>query len=214
MKIDLALTATRRADLLETAVASLERYLFPHFDVVRSIVNVDPIYGDADPVPIIERLPRRLTLTMPHQPDHATAVKRIWGASSAAWLLHWEDDYELLEPITPADLAGAAIQPIWHDEKRPHRLSRPKWAWKTPHGTSPRFLTGHYARRMAVLLERGLCPEKQVSREFPTELPLNRGAYDFARLWDGRYLLPKRGQVLARHHGRRWLRDNGVAADA
>ena len=185
--IDVSIVAGRRPDLLRTTMASFGELVFSNFNVGRVSINIDPIFGsdeDArDCADIVRRIfPDAVVLT-PERPSFCAAVKRLWQATEADFVLHLEDDWISLGRIGDEALrafADRAVQQVslhhadqnWdikakgHFHKRNNYLKLagikiPKFTSFPKFTTSPSFLRGDFARTCAGLLIEEFDPEKQ-----------------------------------------------------
>ena len=186
MTIDICVVAGRRPDLLEATLTDFQERCFRHLDVSRCLVNIDPIFGDADDatacLSIVQRLFPQATVFQPETPNFCSAVRRLWSNTSADYIFHLEDDWRTLTDLDQAILAPFAdpsIQQVslhtinqnWDIRRKGHLYQKrsfklfgvklPRLRTKPLFSTSPSVLRGDFARLAAGLLDPALDPEKQ-----------------------------------------------------
>jgi hypothetical protein len=199
LEIDVCLVSSRRPLLLRQTLKSFEQNLFRNFSIRRMIVNIDPIFGTEtdhrECVRLIREYDPEAIITEPSAPGFCLAVKRNWLASEADIILHIEDDWLLLKPVTQEDIACLQNHcdigqvcfnhanknwpvrqkgPACYGRRRltllglptPLRVRRPIFT------TSPSFLRGSFARSCAKLMDTSFDPEKQFFKG--VNLPLER----------------------------------------
>lgn len=225
---DLCIVCGRRPDLLERTLASFGQQVFRHFTFDRVLANIDPFCGtqqDGDEVArlITSRFPQA-TLFRPAEASFGAAVIRLWQATSADIVLHLEDDWIALEPITPQDvesrLAGrVAAVPLMTAEKhwgghslyqtrrKKYRLAGvPVWTRRVSRfSTSPCFLSGPFARACAAMMDARLDPEKQ----FYTGS--NPALERFSEQHDALFLVGKAGPNVIEDIGREWRDERNIS---
>lgn len=183
---DLTLVAGHRQALLSRTLESFARDVFPNFPIRRVIANIDRFMGDDAEGDRCEALIRRhfpdALIFRPETPDFASAVIRVWAATTAPRVLHLEDDWVALEPFGPD-----RIEPLFepdvgavtfmcknkHTRGLPHQTARRigKKRGKVvsdvlvnAFSTSPGVFDGKFLRDAAWRMEPGLDPEKQFYR--------------------------------------------------
>ncbi len=183
---DLTLVAGHRQALLSRTLESFARDVFPNFPIRRVIANIDRFMGGDAEGDRCEALIRRhfpdALIFRPETPDFASAVIRVWAATTAPRVLHLEDDWVALEPFGPD-----RIEPLFepdvgavtfmcknkHTRGLPHQTARRigKKRGKVvsdvlvnAFSTSPGVFDGKFLRDAAWRMEPGLDPEKQFYR--------------------------------------------------
>lgn len=186
--IDLTIVAARRPDLLAQTLESFHGKLFRHFQISRTLINIDPVWGDQNDSDACAAIAKKYfpdsTIFTPETPGFAAAVKRVWAHTQADVIFHLEDDWLLTEDIVPAildhfdDRSIAQISLVskekhwrrarrgdFHYVKRRPTLFGPiksPFRKKVPvFTTSPAFTRGDFARKWAALMDERLDPEKQ-----------------------------------------------------
>lgn len=180
---DVTLIAGRREGLLARTLESFGRDVFPHFPIRRLYANIDPFMGDAAEGDRCEALIRRhfpeAVIFRPETPGFAAAVIRTWSATTAPRVLHLEDDWIALEPITPAQvepLFGPNVSAVTflNENKRTRRRRHQTIGREVTRedgtvekvdinafSTSPGVFDGDFLREAARRMDPALDPEKQ-----------------------------------------------------
>jgi hypothetical protein len=185
--LELTIVATRRPDLLAATMESFQAKLLKNFKISRVSINIDPLWGDnqdeAQCCEIMRRYYPECVIYTPEQPGYAAAVQRLWSNTSADFIFHLEDDWNLAEDIQD-DIFSIFNDPLvmevslmckeknWDVKKRgPYHFAKIKhrilgiplpFYGKFPSFTvSPSFLRGDFARHWAGLMDSTRDPEKQ-----------------------------------------------------
>jgi hypothetical protein len=203
--IDISLVSGRRPDLLSKTLSSFSTRIFRHFDVSNFYANIDPIFGDkADEQAcidiIIEHFPRA-SINIPQTPSFGKAVSTLWRQGSERPLLHLEDDWIVLEDVTPESITdafspGVGMVAFAHKRRSPNepdfgtRLSKIKLLGITVRrrlfngwGTSPCFIRGGLSSRFGILINPELDPEKQVLHEKNPKLCRLQSSFKYRKIW-------------------------------
>ena len=219
---DVTLIAGHREALLARTLESFARDVFANFPIRRLIANIDPFMGDAAEGDRCEALIRHhfpdALIFRPEVPDFASAVIRAWSATTAPRVLHLEDDWVALEPITPdriepkfePDVGGVTFMSVnKHTRGLYHQTSR-RLVKKgrrvvedrlvNAFSTSPGVFEGGFLREAARRMKPGLDPEKQFFRQINPELEA--------------HALPMRCMFLRGTSHRELIRDIGREARA
>lgn len=192
MEHDVTLIAGHRVALLARTLESFTRDVFPNFALRRLIANIDPFMGDAAEGDRCEALIRDhfpdALIFRPETPDFASAVKRAWATTTAPRVLHLEDDWIALEPITPArteplfepDVGAVTFMSVnKHTRGLYHQTARRQVKQGrqviedflvNAFSTSPGVFEGDFLREAARRMKPGLDPEKQFYRQINPEL--------------------------------------------
>jgi hypothetical protein len=180
---DLTLIAGRREALLARTLASFGKDVFEHFPIRRVIANIDPFMGDDAEGDRCEALIREhfpdATIFRPETPGFAAAVVRIWKATTAPRVLHMEDDWIALEPITAEEVdrffrGDVAAVTFLNANKRTRRRRHQTVGREVTRedgtvekidincfSTSPGVFDGEFLREAARRMKPELDPEKQ-----------------------------------------------------
>ena len=232
---DITLIAGHREALLARTLASFADRVFRHFPIRQMIVNIDPFMGDAAEGDRCEALVRRLfpqaLVFRPDVPDFASAVARVWAATTAPRVLHLEDDWIALEDITPdrvEPMFGGDVRAVTfmtatkHTRGLYHQVSRR--VVKHPDGTtedvlvnafstSPGVFEGEFLRRSAALMRPKLDPEKQFYRQINADLEAHALPWRclFLRGADTRLLIEDIGRAARDEVGLEKVYSKGVS---
>lgn len=102
-KIDVAITATIRPDVLELTLSSFYKKFLHQFQATRLIVNVDPLGEEGraaeDVLAVCRRYSPEVVSRCPSQPSFGSAVEWCWDQVQSAVFLHLEDDWLLKKQI-------------------------------------------------------------------------------------------------------------------
>ncbi|MGL4237999.1 hypothetical protein [Tabrizicola sp.] len=180
---DVTLIAGHREALLARTLASFATEVFPNFPIRRLIANIDPFMGDAAEGDRCEALVRSYfpdaTIFRPETPEFASAVIRTWAATTAPRVLHLEDDWIALEPITAERVESLFRRKVsavtfLNASKRTRGFRHQTVRRVTKEGdqviedisinafsTSPGVFDGDFLREAARRMKPGLDPEKQ-----------------------------------------------------
>jgi hypothetical protein len=186
--IEITIVATRRPALLWATLESFQKRLFRHFEISRALINIDPIWGNQsdgeEGIRLVHQYFPGAVVFTPKTPNFTAAVQRVWAATTADFIFHVEDDWNITEDITPAILNhfkdpsiaqvslvskeknwDRAARGDFHYVKRRSTLLGPiKSPWRkkvTAFTTAPAFTRGDFARHWAALMNESLDPEKQ-----------------------------------------------------
>jgi len=189
---DVTLIAGHREALLARTLESFTRDVFPNFAIRRLIANLDPFMGDSAEGDRCEALIRKhfphALIFRPETPDFASAVIRAWSATTAPRVLHMEDDWLALEPISPDRIeplfepdvgavtfmcASKHTRGLYHQTsrrvvKKGRQLVEDKLV--NAFSTSPGVFDGAFLREAARRMKPGLDPEKQFFRQINPDL--------------------------------------------
>lgn len=226
-EIDLTLVSGRRPDLLARTLESFEANLFQNFRISQVFVNIDPFGGDqADQRACREIVLRHFpaaSITEPKAASFGQAVKALWSQVNADYVFHLEDDWIVLEPITPE-----RVFPLFEENVRAVSLMASDKNWngrslfqigfrrvrflgitlrKTPFNifsTSPGFLDGIFARQSAILMNPNFDPEKQFYSG------QNPALSEFAAPYRSRFMFGEEDLNVVRDIGRDWREKHGV----
>ncbi len=228
-KIDVTLVSGARPELLGPTLRSFREKVFRHFTIATCYANIDPFGGSEEDRQacrelILEQFPDA-RITMPEKPSFGQAVKTLWSQVQSPYVLHMEDDWEVLEDITPD-----RVFPLFEGNTRLVKLvskelgwngldqfyERPKKIkmfgvilWKTRRkvsvfGTSPGFFAGDFVRKASEMMNPDFDPEKQMRP--PINPPLVRYVSQFRCR-----LLPGLAQPnIIRDTGRDWRGQRGL----
>ena len=228
-KLDITLVSGARPALLAPTLASFSNRIFRHFDIGTCYANIDLFGGSKDDrrqcLAIIQDYFPTAKVTVPDQPSFGQAVKTIWSQVTSPFALHMEDDWEVLEDITPE-----RVFPLFDNDIKLVKLVSKELGWNgvdlyyerarktklfglilwksrrkmSVFGTSPGFFAADFVRTAASLMNPTFDPEKQMRPK--VNAPLFRYVSQFRCR-----LLP--GTVepdIIRDTGRDWRQTRGL----
>jgi hypothetical protein len=101
-RIDIAMTATRRPDILRVTIESFIKNVFKTTDGFRLILNVDPIGLDIDSVDVVAAAADYfddIVYNMPEEADFNTAFRWVLSKADSDLVFHLQDDWCAPRPI-------------------------------------------------------------------------------------------------------------------
>jgi hypothetical protein len=225
--IDVTLVCGRRPELLSQTLQSFQQMAFRYFRINRVYVNIDPFGGDV----VDHKKCRSLVLgyfpdAVISEPENASfgqAVKALWSQVTSPVVLHLEDDWLALEPITPdrvfplfkgrtraVKLVSKELQ--WNGRDEPRRrtekvkvLGLPIWKRKvSSFGTSPGFFSGNFVNQCSAFMTADLDPEKQQRTH------LNPALMNFTSRYECRVLPGTEQPEIILDIGRTWRDERGI----
>ena len=224
--IDIVMTATRRAEILERTLKSFKENLFGDYPA-RLIINIDPVGPDTEKAvtDVAYCYFNNLIVFCPDTPSFSKAFKRVWERAETDFVLHLEDDWELLAPVDMEEIVDIMID--FHDLLAALRLPfkrqdvdwmknwRYYFPWngfyfKCPSEAArevgycghPSLLRGDFVKAVAPFLDDTKNPEKQFHHG-PPEIMEEIDKWVF-----GVYGRPN-GPALIKDIGREWMVKNG-----
>lgn len=227
MDIDLVLISTRRHELLERTLSSFSKMVFPAFNIKKTIVNIDPLWGnEADHQKTVELVNSYFETSIilePETPNFCAAVKRAWQNTSADFVLHLEEDWLALEVIVPSNIEKAFstdveelslmnIHKNWNGKQVYHYRRYQPWYLpfkiedlrKPIFSTSPSFWRGQFLRQCAFLMNDEFDPEKQFYSGVNNQLET------FVSGKKCKFLIGKSSPNLVEDIGRDWHKQNNI----
>lgn len=102
-KIDITMTAVLRPSIIAETIRNIRQHVCRgEEDRYRIIINVDPIGENISPSKIIKVIKKNfnnVTFNVSKIPSFPKAVKWVWSKTTAPYVLHWEDDVNILHDI-------------------------------------------------------------------------------------------------------------------
>ncbi|MES0096025.1 hypothetical protein [Mesorhizobium sp. M0019] len=148
-------------------------------------------------------------------------MKDVWSRVISPFVLHLEDDWLALEPITPdrvfprrtraeklvtKELGWNGRDEFRRRTEKVRFLSVRIWKRKYPNfGTSPAFFSGDFIQECSALLVPDLDPEKQQRAHY------NRPFTDFTSRYQCRLLSGIKQPEMIVDIGRKWRENQGVS---
>jgi hypothetical protein len=101
-KIDIAMTATRRPEVLRRTLDSFVENMFKTTEGFRLIINVDPIglpIESMDVVDVAYEYFDDIIFNLPKEPDFNTAFRYVLSTATSELVFHLQDDWKACYPI-------------------------------------------------------------------------------------------------------------------
>ena len=227
--IDIAMTATRRPELIERTLSSLKLFMLPSRGH-RLFLNVDPVGHDMDSFDVVSRFAgyfARVEGRCPETPSFGDAFKWCWSQTDADYVLHLEEDWEFLRPVdvsemvkilsSEPDLALLRL-PAFRSDAAAMKNWNLWYPWNGTYFECPENLKitagfcGHpslikreFVHRTVRWVDPNLNPEKQFHRGGPRKL-----IEEVVRWKYGVFGSPSQSAAV-RDIGREWMVKNGWA---
>jgi len=102
VKIDITMPSVIRPALLEGTLQTIVKNVVDNIDRFRLIINVDPIGEKIKPGKVVKTAEKyfpHIISNIASVPSFPKAVKWVWSQSTAPFILHWEDDIDILRKI-------------------------------------------------------------------------------------------------------------------
>ena len=102
MQVDIAMTATRRPEILRRTLTSFTENFFGTTDDFRLIINIDPVGLDIDSnevVAVCREFFDNLIVNCPGAADYNTAFRYTYGRCESEIMFHLEDDWIVPYPV-------------------------------------------------------------------------------------------------------------------
>lgn len=100
------MTAVRRPEIIYKTLSSFANNLFNQelLESSRLIINIDPVGGPKECIDLIKDICYsffldRVTFRIPEKPNFSAAFKWLWKQTTADYVFHLEDDWELIRRI-------------------------------------------------------------------------------------------------------------------
>lgn len=198
MRLTFTCTAMPRSEIFQKSIDSLYRNLVGcAFHQSSLIINIDPMIDAgldderARCMRIAERYFGNVVPNCPSFPNFALAVRWVWLKATDEFIVHWEDDWELLTRVDARELITRMRM-----NSLDHILLR-AWRWRNyPFCLGPGLLRRQFYRRYAGLIAPELNPEMAIRT-------LIEGAQY------SQYVHPPTcDHVIVRDLGRPWMRES------
>ncbi len=112
-KIDITMPAVVRPPLLEGTLKTIVENVVDDINRFRLIINVDPV-GEAVKPGKVVKVARKyfpdIIYRIAPKPSFPKAVKWIWSQATAPFILHWEDDVNIVRKIDINDMLRIMIK--------------------------------------------------------------------------------------------------------
>jgi len=101
-KIDIAMTATRRPEVLRRTLDSFIENVFKTTDNFRLVINVDPIGLPIESMAVVDTAYEYfddIVFNLPEKPDFNTAFRYVFSVATSELVFHLQDDWRACYPI-------------------------------------------------------------------------------------------------------------------
>lgn len=225
MVIDITMTATCRANIVNKTLLSFTRNMFnscSNEHCFRLIVNIDPVGPDTQVAVeyVCKEYFNNIIINKPDSAHFPRAFKWCWSQVSAAYVFNLEDDWELMRFVCLVDMTSlldgnsalALLRlPAWRIEERSknwryfYNFNGRYFECPSQHKREvgfcghPSLIKGDFVKRASILLSDGVNPEKQFHARGKTELMSLIDNYEF-----GVYGVQHQQRTIA-DIGRQWM---------
>jgi len=221
-KIDITMTAVVRPGILGDTLKTIVENVVDDIDRFRLIINVDPVGAKIKPAKVVKTARKyfpNVIYNIPKEVSFPKAVKWIWSQSTAPFVLHWEDDIDILRKIDIKNMMDILNKYKELSSLRLYKHPTPKtktiatfsckWKynqdgfyiasdWKKQFGLNPILIKQEFVSEAVTLLRDDINPEKQfrASQKFMTPL-IKKWKY-------GLYTTPGQPRLIDGRKGQRW----------
>jgi len=221
-KIDITMTAVIRPTILGETLKKIVDNVVDDIDRFRLIINVDPIGEKIKPAKVIKTAQKyfpNIIYNVPKTPSFPKAVKWIWSQTTAPFVLHWEDDVDILRKINVKDMIKILNKYPKLSSLRLYKHATPKakniktfacyWRynedgfykasdWKKQFGLNPILIKQAFVSEAVTKLRDDINPEKQFrfSQKYMKPL-ISKWSY-------GLYTKPGQPPLVNGKKGQRW----------
>jgi hypothetical protein len=221
-KIDITMTAVIRPKLLGDTLKKIVENVVDDIGRFRLIINVDPIGEKIKPAKVIKTARNyfpNLIYNIPKYPSFPKAVKWTWSQSTAPFVLHWEDDIDILRKIDVKNMMEILNRYDKLSSLRLYKHATPrrdvintfacKWRynkdgfyqaldWKKQFGLNPILIKQEFVSEAVPKLRDDINPEKQFrfSQKYMRPL-ISKWKY-------GLYTKPGEAALINGKKGQRW----------
>lgn len=185
-KIDITMPAVVRPALLEGTLKTIVENVVDDIKRFRLIINVDPIGEAVKPAKVVKVAQKyfpNVLSNIPPKPSFPKAVKWLWSQTTAPFVLHWEDDVNILRKVDINDMIRLMIKHKQLSSLRLYKHATPKnkkgmhtfscrWVyntegfyvardWKKQFGLNPILIRKEFIDEAVPRMVEHINPEKQ-----------------------------------------------------
>ena len=228
-KIDITMTAVLRPTILSETLIKIKKHVCKgEEDRYRLIINIDPVGEDVDPIKVIKTAKKNFNnviYNVADKPSFPHAVKWVWSQVEAPYVLHWEDDVNILHDIDIDDMISILKKYKDLSTLRLYKAATPKkkrfhtfacnWIykpegfyiasdWKKQFGLNPILIKSEFIKEALPRMVVDTNPEKQFrySRKYMRSL-IKKWKY-------GLYTKPGAPRMIDGRKGQKWKNQMGV----
>lgn len=209
MDIAVTTTAMLRPELLERTYDTFSKNLIDvDFASTHLYINVDPAPDGhatvAEVLKVANKFFDKVTARCPDTPNFSEAINHVWGAAHSAYILHLEDDWELMRPVSVAKMIEQmhGFKPNLHQMRFRGRRAT---ADGRKIGLSPSIICREFYSKVAGKLDPKINPEVQLH----VQANLQRWGIPKVRRSAGVYT-DRVGRPIIRDIGREWAEEHKV----
>lgn len=228
-KIDITMTAVLRPSILsETLVTIKNNVCKDQIDRFRLIINVDPVGEDIDASKVIKTAQKNfknIIYNISSVPSFPRAVKWVWSKATAPYILHWEDDVDILHPVDIDDMISILERHPELSSLRLYKADTPKsksfhtfscrWKyneegfyiasdWKRQFGLNPILIKSDFIKEAVSRMTEDVNPEKQFRES-------QKHMRSLIKKWRyGLYTKPGAPRMIDGRKGQEWKNDQGI----
>lgn len=222
-KIDITMTAVIRPKLLSETLQKIKEHVCRgEDDRYRLIINVDPIGEKIKPAKVVKTARNyfeNVVFNIAKHPWFPKAVKWTWSQVEAPYVLHWEDDVNILYDIDVDDMISILKKYEKLSSLRLYKARTPKkkrfhtfachWMyqpegfymakdWKKQFGLNPILIKSEFVHEAVSRMVENVNPEKQFrySQEYMRPL-IKKWQY-------GLYTKPGAPRMIDGRKGQKW----------
>ena len=221
-KIDITMPAVIRPALLEGTLKSIIDNVVDDIKRFRLIINVDPVGVKIKPEKVIrtaEKYFPNILSNIPEKSSFPKAVKWLWSQATAPFILHWEDDVNILRKININDMIRIMVKNRELSSLRLYKHTTPKnrksmntfackWVyntdgfyvandWKKQFGLNPILIRKEFIDEALPKMVDNINPEKQFrySQEYMRPIIQKWKYAIYAKPGERRLIDGRKGQV-------------------
>ena len=228
-KIDITMTAVIRPQLLSDTLRTINEKVCRDRDGFRLILNIDPVGENIKPMKVVKTAKQYfddVIYNIAETPSFPKAVKWVWSQVTAPFILHWEDDVDILRKIDidhmikilneNKDLSSLRL---YKDRTPKNRKSfytfNCKWVynedgfyiakdWKKQFGLNPILIKREFINEAVSRMVDDINPEKQFRYSQKHMRPL-------IKKWRyGLYAKPGESRLIDGRKGEKWKKKLGL----
>jgi hypothetical protein len=227
IKVDIAMTAVIRPKIFNETLATIVDKVVDIPERFRLVLNIDPVGEKVNPEQMYRVAKKHFSTVIyniPKVPSFPKAVKWIWSRTSAPFVLHWEDDVNILRKIDIDHMIRILkkyddLSSLRLFSKRAGgksmRVFQARWVynkdgfylandWRSQFGLNPILIKQEFVSEAVTRMVDYANPEKQfrVSQEYMRPL---------IRKWKyGIYARPGEKRLIDGRKGQRWKDKMGL----
>ena len=227
-RIDITMTAVLRGALLDGTLATISKKVCRNRDGFRLIINIDPVGENIKPMKLVNVAKKYfddVVFNIADEPSFPKAVKWVWSQATAPYILHWEDDVNILRTInvdhmikilethkqlsslrlfsgrTPrSKKAFFTFNSMWHYHEEGFYIAT---GWKSQFGLNPIMIKSKFVKEAVDRMVDHINPEKQFrfNQEYMRPL-IKKWKYGlYAKPGEPRLIDGRKGQEWKNHIG-------------